>query len=509
MVARIVASGRAIDGDVTLERARRAASAFGRMDVGEGDVIALLLRNEPVFLEAALAARLAGAYACPINWHLKPHEVAFVLADSGASALVAHADLLAPLADVVPARVRVVTVRPPAELQRAYAFDKSVCEPAGDAVAWEDWLASAPPWAGPARAPRHPLLYSSGTTGRAKGVRREPLAPEHLARTAERVRIAYGVAAGSRTAVVAPLYHAAPVVHGMARLLVGDLVVVLPRFEPEDLLAAVEQYRLNRLLLVPTMLVRLLRLPTAVRERYDLSSLESVGCTGAPLAPETKRAAIEWLGPIVTETYASTETGGVTFCTAEEALQRPGTVGRPLPGVEVRILDADGDELPPRTVGAVYCRQIALPPFEYVNLPDARREIECHGMITLGDVGYLDEDGYLYLCDRAADLVISGGVNIYPAEIEAVLLQMPEVVDCAVFGIPDAEFGEALAAHVELCPTAEVDPAAIRAFVAERLAGFKVPRLVEIVPSLPREPTGKVKKRLLREPFWRDSGRSI
>jgi long-chain acyl-CoA synthetase len=261
--------------------------------------------------------------------------------------------------------------------------------------------------------------------------------------------------------------------------------------------------------MVPTMFVRLNRLPEEVKRRYDLSSLKRIIHGAAPCPPDVKRAIIEWWGPVVCEYYGSTEVGTVTFCTSEEWLAHPGTVGRAVPTATVKVLDEQGRELPPHEPGEVYARLWSHTDFTYQNRDEDRRAIERDGLLTSGDIGYLDEDGFLYLCDRRRDMVISGGVNIYPAEIEYVLIAMPGVRDCAVFGIPDEEFGEALAAAVEPDGTRPLDQAAVRAFLSERIARYKVPKLVLFDPALPREESGKIFKRRLRDPFWADAGRRI
>ena len=261
--------------------------------------------------------------------------------------------------------------------------------------------------------------------------------------------------------------------------------------------------------MVPTMFVRLLALPLEVRARYDLSSLRWVVHAAAPCPPEIKRAMIDWLGPIVVEYYGGTETGPVVLCTSDEWLAHPGTVGRPLDRAVVKVFDADGRELPVGESGDVYMWLDVLPDFTYAGDEQKRRSIERDGLISCGDIGYLDGDGYLYLNDRRSDMVISGGVNVYPAEIEGCLLSLDGVRDCAVFGIPDDEFGEALAAHVERDADAELNAEQVREHVRSRLASYKTPRVVEFSDSLPREDSGKIFKRRLREPYWSGRERAI
>jgi long-chain acyl-CoA synthetase len=259
---------------------------------------------------------------------------------------------------------------------------------------------------------------------------------------------------------------------------------------------------------VPTMFVRMLKLPEAVRRRYDLGSLRWVTHTGAPCAPETKRALMDWWGPVVYETYGGTEVGTATLSTPQDWLEFPGSVGRLTPGARMALYGEDGRPVAPGEVGEIFVRVPAYADFTYHNHPEKRREVERDGLISCGDVGYVKDD-HLYLCDRRADMVISAGVNIYPAEIEAVLLQCPAVRDCAVFGIPDDEMGESLAAAIECMPGAAPDAEAIRAFLAERLARYKVPRRIDFHASLPREDSGKIFKRRLRDPFWQGAGRRI
>jgi long-chain acyl-CoA synthetase len=267
------------------------------------------------------------------------------------------------------------------------------------------------------------------------------------------------------------------------------------------------------------MFTRMLKLPEAVRRRYDLSSMEFVIIMGSTCAPEVKRAMIDWWGPVIHESYAASELGLVTFITAGEALKKPGSAGKPIPGVELKIRDAAGRDpegrvkggrlLPAGETGLIYARQPAYTDFTYNNNDAARKSLELDGLWTLGDMGWLDEDGYLYLSDRAVDMVISGGVNIYPAEIENALITMPGVADCAVFGIPDPEFGEALMAAVQPLDSASLDEHQVKEWLAQRIANYKVPRQVVFHEQLPREDSGKIFKRKLRAPYWEQAGRKI
>jgi long-chain acyl-CoA synthetase len=293
-----------------------------------------------------------------------------------------------------------------------------------------------------------------------------------------------------RTVIPGPMYHSAPYAYATtaARSLDGFLVLQ-DRFDPEELLALVERYAITSLYLVPTMFVRLLRLSREVRDRYDLSSLRNVSHTAAPCPPEVKRGMIEWLGPIITEFYGSTEVGLVAGCNSEEWLAHPGTVGRPLATCTIKILDENGI-VEPGEVGEIFMRAGGFTDFTYEGRPQSRAEVEREGLITGGDVGYFDEEGYLFICDRVRDMIISGGVNIYPIEIEACLLQLEGVADCAVFGIPDPEFGEAVAAAVQLTSGASLSVDEIQAHVRAHLSAFKVPTVVQFHEILPREDSG-------------------
>jgi len=289
----------------------------------------------------------------------------------------------------------------------------------------------------------------------------------------------------------------------------GGALVLMPRFEPEEFLRLVEAEKIDTIFMVPTMFIRLTKLPEEVRRKYDTSSLRHVIHAAAPCPADVKRAMIQWWGPVIYEFYGSTESGAVTFANSEDALKKPGTVGKIAPGAELRFLGEDGSVLPQGEIGEIYSRIADAPDFTYHNKPEKRAEIEHDGFITSGDVGYIDEDGYVFICDRKRDMVISGGVNIYPAEIEAALHAVAGVHDCAVFGIPDDEFGEALMAVVEPQPGETLDIAVIRAHLKTSLADYKVPKHMEIMKNLPREDSGKIFKRVLRDPYWQRAGRRI
>lgn len=500
---------RSIDGAALRADAARAATGFLSLGLQPGDTVAVMLRNDLPYLEAMVALGRLGVHLVAINWHFQPDEAGFILRDCGAKVFIVHADLWPKVAPVVPPGTTVLAVPTPAEVAQAYGLAPVHAAPEGT-LDWATWRNGFPPCDRPAVPSVGSMLYTSGTTGRPKAVMRLPGTPaQHEG--ALRIRsLASQARPGMRTAVVGPLYHAGPNSAARVALERAECIVVMPRFDAEELLRAIQDHRITHLSLVPIMLVRLLKLPEEVRSRYDVSSLENVTHGGSPCAPDIKRRMLDWWGPVISETYGSTEGGLVTFVTAEEWLKRPGTAGRPFPGTSIRILDEEGRILPPGAMGEIYVDpgDNALP-FTYRNNEAQRRAIErdCH--FTNGDIGYLDAEGYLFVTDRKRDMVISGGVNIYPAEIEHALLASPEVADCAVFGIPDPEYGEALAAAVVPTPGHAPTPDSLRAFLRERIAGYKVPRLFELRDSLPREAMGKVFKNELRAPHWRAAGRHI
>jgi len=512
MTGLIISGERQREQKVLFERAARAATGFDALGVGENDSIALMLRNDFVFLEAAFGAGRIGAYAVPINWHFTADEAGYILRDCGAKVLIVHADLLPRIAAGIPDEVAVLVAATPPEIRAAYGIAEAAgAVPAGQR-AWDQWIAAQRPWTREAPAQRSNMIYTSGTTGRPKGVRREPMTATMAATMAEMAAAAFDIRDGAptRTVMTGPMYHSAPNHYGLRSTQVeGSTVVLQPRFDAEDLLRLIAHHAITHLHMVPTMFVRLLQLPEAVRRRYDVSSLRFVVHGAAPCPPEIKRRMIEWWGPVINEYYGATETGAVVFHTAAEALAKPGTVGRPLPFGEARIYDDGGRVLGPGEIGEVYLRLNDFPDFTYQGRDEDRRAIDRDGLVTAGDVGYIDEDGYLFLCDRRRDMLISGGVNIYPAEIEAVLIDMPGVRDCAVFGIPDDEFGEAVCAHVEADPASGLNADAVRAYLRGRIADYKLPRVVAFEDRLPREDSGKVFKRKLREPYWQDTGRQI
>jgi long-chain acyl-CoA synthetase len=482
------------------ERSTRFAAALRARGLGPGDHIAILMENNRAYLEVAWAAQRSGLRYTAVNSHLRRGEVQYILDDCGAVALIASEAVADAVADLDLTRIGLL-----------------VCA-AGDLDGFEyyaDLLAAAPPGPLPDEVEGREMLYSSGTTGRPKGVRKPLVAGTPFGDpSAGPVVIANGLLAGgagpgSVYLSPAPLCHSAPLVFCMSMHRIGATTVVMERFDAQRCLELIERHGVTHAQFVPTHFIRLLQLPDDVRGRYRLDSLRHVQHAAAPCPVPVKRRMIEWWGPIINEYYSGTEDLGHTSITAPEWLAHPGSVGRP--AQECHIVADDGTEQPPRGIGAVYFA--GGRPFEYHNDADKTASVTNErGWRTLGDIGYLDEDGYLYLTDRRAHMIISGGVNIYPQEAENVLAGHPAVADVAVIGVPDAEMGEAVKAVVRPVDPAVLDsPGGARAaeLAAEligacraELAGYKCPRSVDFVAELPRDPNGKLYKRTLRERYW-------
>lgn len=483
--ATIRAAGSAISRATLLDQVERTAAGLVALGVTPGERVALVLPNCAEFVEISLAAGRIGAFVVPINWHFKAGEIAYLLQDSAPRALFVADTLAASL---------------PADWHgRLPVF--AVTSPAGPATSLPDfaaWRAGFAPCDLPRQLAPGSIVYTSGTTGRPKGVQRVPATIEQQARMQALRSAMYHITPDSRVAVPGPLYHAFPNQMALHAAMVAEHLEIMPRFDPEEFLALVERERITSVGLAPIMFVRLLRLPEATRRRYDLSSLRWAIHAGGPCAADVKRAMIDWWGPIIAEYYGGTETGPLTLCNSAEWLAHPGTCGKPVLGAELRIVGPDGMDVPRGTAGEIYGRLHDYPDFTYRGDPAKRAEVALGDLITLGDVGYQDEGGYLYLCDRVRDMVVSGGVNIYPAEVEGAIFGLDGVDDCAVIGVPDAEYGERL---VALVSGTGLDPDALRQQLKDRIAGYKVPREIVIVPALERDASGKLRKAALRDRF--------
>jgi long-chain acyl-CoA synthetase len=482
------------------DRSNQIAQLFRRLGLKAGDAVALLMENGPDFFEITWGAQRAGLLFACISTKLTASEAAYILKDCGAQVLFCSAKLapvgVGALAETpVKAAYSVEGDIPGFEPYRA-ARDAMPAEPIADQSAGAD------------------MLYSSGTTGRPKGVKSALVgqglpydAPNPLQMMGQAL---YGLTAEARYLSPAPLYHAAPLRWCMAVHKIGGTTVIMEKFDPEAYLAAVAQHKITDTQLVPTMFVRMLKLPEAVRARYDVSSLKMAIHAAAPCPVPVKEQMIAWWGPVIYEYYAGTEGNGFCTITPQEWLQKKGSVGKAVLGT-LRICNEQGEPLPPRAEGIVYFE--GGPEFVYHNAPEKTAESRnAHGWSTLGDVGYVDEEGYLFLTDRKAFMIISGGVNIYPQELENLLVTHPKVADAAVFGVPNEEFGEEVKAVIQ--PLAwetagEALAEELMAFCKAHLSPIKCPRSIDFLQELPRHPTGKLYKRLLRDPYWTGRASSI
>jgi long-chain acyl-CoA synthetase len=485
-----------------LSRANQLTCGLRAAGLRPGDGIAALLPNGTAALEVFLAALQAGWYLTPINWHFAPPEIAYILADCGARAFFVHerfAELGMAAADQ-------------AGLDGAARFsygDVDGCTPV------EDLRSGQPPTRPADRTAGTTMHYTSGTTGRPKGVRRplSGLSPEEAADVASALPQFFGMTGGQPNVhlMTSPVYHTAVTVFGGGALHLGHTIVCMDSWDAELALALVERYRVTNSHMVPTQFKRMLSLPEETRRRFDLSSMRWLIHAAAPCPVGIKRAMLEWWGPCIYEYYAATEGGG-TIATPQDWLERPGTVGTAWPVSKVIVADDSGAECPPGIPGTIYMRMGEETSFEYFGDPAKTAASRLGDLFTVGDIGYLDEDGYLFLCDRKADMIISGGANIYPAEVEAEIIMHPKVADVAVFGIPDADWGEQVKAVVQPAPGAEPSPglaAEILASLDGKLARMKWPKSIDFTGELPRDPSGKLLKRRLREPFWQNENSAI
>ncbi len=471
------------------ERARRAASGFERLGVGEGDAVALLLRNDFAFFEAGLAAGLIGARAVPLNWHAGADELADRLVDCGARIVVAHDDL----APALPRELTILRVATPPEIRAAYGLPEAATH-LDRAPDWDGWLATHPPREGSAASAPPATLYTSGTTGPPKAIRRAAAPAGHRSGRALAV---YGLdfAPPMRVLINGPMYHSVANAYGRLALQVGADIVLQAKFDPAELLALVARHRITHMHVTPAMMVQLWRLPEAVKAGSDLSSLRYVVHGAAPCPPTVKAACLDWLGDILHEYYGSTETGLLTRLRPADARRKPGSVGRALPDVRLEIRDGRGRNLPAGSVGDVFAMSPATD----------------GAAVTAGDIGSLDADGFLFLRGRGSEMIRSRGGHVHPAAVEAVLLGLDGVKDCAVFGLADDEGGqgdgELVCACVEPLPGAHLDADTLGAELAGRLAEAERPSVVEIVAHLPREDSGKIFKSELRRRYSRAVGR--
>ena len=464
------------------DRARRVAHALADLGVRHGDRVAVMVPNSFEFFEAVHGSGRLGAVVVPVNIHFKEDEAGWIVEDSGASAVMVAEDLEVALAGV-PDAPRLV-VGPDGDYEGALARAPEHGEVDPPEIVGDGWPTI--------------MAYTSGTTGKPKGV---AIGEDDFRRRAAGVAASgerWGFGPDDVHLLVGPSYHMGPLFWSQMHLAFGGSVVIMPKWDARECLELIERWRVTNVHMVPANFTRILALPEDERAKFDLSSLKIVVHAAAPCPVPLKRAFMDFVGTDKVWEYYGASEGGGTGISPQEWLEHPGSVGKPFPGNEFVILDDDGNELPAGEVGTIYAKP-AESSFEYHNDPDKTASTHRGQWFTVGDAGYLDEDGYLYLTDRKSDMVISGGVNIYPREIEDALYQHPEVIDCAVLGVPDDDWGEILYAVVQRRDDSSLDADDVVAWCREKVADYKRPRVVEFVDELPRDPNGKVRKPKLRE----------
>lgn len=470
-----------------VDRSNQIARNLRARGVAAGDVIAMCLDNDVEVFELNLAVMQMGVYLVPINWHLVSAEVAYILQNSAAKAIVCSPRFAAISEHDIPLRFCTGEVA---------GFEPFANLKTGSAEPIEGRLAGGI------------MNYTSGTTGQPKGVKRPlpPVPPEPVVTGYASFLLMFGMTPGDGVQIVgSPLYHTAVLYFSSSALHLGHTVVLMRKWTAEGMLQRIQDHRVTSCHMVPTQFSRLLAVEN--HRDYDCSSLRHMVHGAAPCPPQVKRDMLDWWGDTVYEYYAATEGGG-TMITPQEWRAHPGSVGKPWATAEIRIYDDEGQQLGPDEVGTVYIKMAQT--FEYHKDKKKTDKAYVDGFFTVGDAGYLDDEGYLYLCDRKADMIISGGVNIYPAEIEGILMTHPAILDVAIFGIPDDDWGEQVKAVVEtkngVTPGLDEE---ILAWSRERLAKFKCPKSIDFVDEMPRDPNGKLAKRKLRDPYWAHLDRQI
>ena len=478
------------------DRSNQLAQLFWAAGLRFGDHIAILMENRPEYFEVCWAAQRSGLFYTAINHHFTADEAAYILDDCDAQVLVisdAYRELASDLVAKTPnVRIRLMVGDQLVDGYEPYADarDRFPAEPLAEEVEGT------------------PMLYSSGTTGRPKGIKykikKEPIGamPAQMGM----LTAIFGMTTDSVYLSPAPLYHSAPLFYCMSTMRLGGTVICMEQFDPEDALRQIERHHITHSQWVPTMFVRMLKLPDDVRARYDLSSHQCAIHAAAPCPVEVKLRMIEWWGPIIEEYYSSTEGMGATFINSEQYVAHPGSVGKTMLA-PIHIVDEAGNDVPTGDIGTVYFEPAAgRPGFEYHKDEAKTKEtFDAHGWASVGDMGYLDDEGYLYLTDRRTFMIVSGGVNIYPQEAENVLITHPKVFDVAVFGIPDPDMGEKVHAVVQPTVWDDAGPELERELLEHcraNLAHYKCPKAIDFDPELPRQPTGKLYKRLLRDRYW-------
>jgi long-chain acyl-CoA synthetase len=484
---------------------KKLATVLQSKGLQAGDVIAILLRNDVRQFELIEACRYLEVSFVPLNWHATGSELQHILTDSGASLLIAHADLASAAMNELSDQLSILVYPTPENILASYNIQKQ--DKTGLESRCEDitsLLENAKPITTGTKPFRGMFSYTSGSTGLPKGIRRQVnqsqpdlyIVYEGLARTLLKLE------KGDRFYITAPMYHSAPNALSLCCMAARDVdIYIEAKFEAEKFLADIERYKITHTYIVPTMMIRLLKLPKEVKEKYNVSSLKFGISSGSAWPADVKHGMIDWFGPIFYESYGASEIGFMTLISSEEAIKKPGSVGKILPGGSIKILDDDKNELAVGESGSIYVYLPMFGDFAYTNSAENESDERYQGHTTVGDIGYVDAQGYLYINDRKKDMIISGGANIFPAEIEAAMIEMPQILDCAVFGIADKEYGEKVVAAVTCQVGHSLNLEQVHAFLDGKTSRFKYPRQLDLHDNLPREESGKVFKQRLKAAY--------
>jgi acyl-CoA synthetase (AMP-forming)/AMP-acid ligase II len=485
----LISGERSLHWGELLSTRNRLASSLGALGLTCGDHVIVYALNSLKWLIASAAVRAIGAIPVPMNHRLTREEVAYIIDDSDAVAVFVGDSFLPVVEQVRPGALRVRHWILMEAERRDWARHVDDLIAAGSADLPVDARQSL----------GGSMLYTAGTTGKPKGALRTAVDPALVTASLQ----ALDLTDPAHVHLVAgPLYHSAPGAFALYTHLFGGTVVVLEKFDPEAVLRLIERHHCTSTFMAPTLLQRIVDLPAVVRARYDVSSMRVIVVAAAPCPMRVKEEVVRFFGPVLYEFYGSTELGMNTILRPEDILRKPNSCGRAAPGIDLAILDDAGHPVPSGQPGQLYVRRYQGVFDGYYKKPEATRETERGDWLTVGDVAYMDDDGFVYICDRKRDMIISGGVNIYPAEIEDVLHRHPQILDAAVFGVPDDEWGERVHAAVQPRPDASLTAEEVIAFTRASIAGYKVPREVSFHAEFPRDAAGKLLKRLLREPYW-------